>query len=160
MSSPEQPEGKPEVESVSIRPVAAKDSADVWRIRNTESVRQVSHQQDEIPWEKHQAWFQQYLENPDNHCSVIEVDGRIGGYCRIDGGLVSIAIDPAFHGRGLGKKLLEEAVRAAAALGQPVRAEVKKDNRASLKLFTSVGFKTSGENEEQVTFTYEPETET
>lgn len=154
MDVPEAMPEQAEQEKINVRIVAAKDSADIWRIRNTDSVRSVSHHPEPIAWEQHQAWFTDYLQNPDNHCFIVEQDGQLAGYCRIDDGLVSIAIDPAWHGRGLGKKLLLSAVKTSSPQISPIKAEVRFGNEASMKLFQSTGFTEVGRDEEKVIYEF------
>ncbi len=80
---------------------------------------------------------------------VWDEDGRLGGYaitlfsratatCR----LYSIAVDAAVRGRGVGKALLAAAEQEALQRGcVSMRSEVRKDNTASLALFTGAGYR-------------------
>jgi ribosomal protein S18 acetylase RimI-like enzyme len=71
---------------------------------------------------------------------VLTENDCVMGYCRVDAGLVSIAIDPSAHGKGYGKKLLNSAISEALRRWPIVTAEVLADNAASRRLFTTNGF--------------------
>jgi ribosomal protein S18 acetylase RimI-like enzyme len=136
-----------------VRPATAQDSRALWQIRNQEDVRRVSNNAELIPWEKHEVWFARYRKNPENHAFVLEEDGAVVGYCRIDAGLVSIALDASVRGRGYGTVLLTEAVRQYHAEG-PVRAFIRCGNETSLKLFKKAGFSPDREDAEGYHLTF------
>ncbi|BCO37487.1 ribosomal-protein-alanine N-acetyltransferase [Mycobacterium heckeshornense] len=50
----------------------------------------------------------------------------------------TIGVDPAYHGRGIGRRLLNELLRFAA--GGTVYLEVRTDNAAAIALYRSAGF--------------------
>ncbi len=59
--------------------------------------------------------------------------------------LISIGVDPACRGRGVGGSLLDEVTRKLmAAKVQSFFLEVREDNPAALRLYESKGFKQSG----------------
>jgi len=122
-----------------IRKVTEKDSKRIWEIRNHSICRRNFHDQKEIDFKHHNSWFKnQYFNNQDNHCYVLEKDCLIVGYCRFDlkgnGLLVSIAIDPNYHGRGLGSELLGKSSRMLKT-ERDILAEVQKTNMPSIKIF-------------------------
>ncbi|MFH1171415.1 MAG: N-acetyltransferase [bacterium] len=125
---------------VEIRALQPEDSADMWRIRNHEMVRCMSHDTSSIPRAVHDAWFARYIANPENRAFVLVCDSRVAGYCRIDHGLVSIAIDPEFQGRGFSRQLLTESILRVRDTTSRILAEVRRDNPISLGLFTAAGF--------------------
>lgn len=135
-----------------IRKAEKKDTRAVWAIRNNPLNRNNFNSLDEIPFDRHEKWFEKkYFGGQDNKCFVLEVDGRVIGYCRFDfdeGYLTSIAIDPEYAGKGFGGILLGEALRELKA-DKDVFAEIKLSNLSSLKLFEKNGFvvyKTDDEN--------------
>lgn len=59
--------------------------------------------------------------------------------------LYSIALDPAEHGRGLGRHLLGASERAAKARGAgSMRLEVRADNAAAIALYEKNGYRSFG----------------
>ena len=80
---------------------------------------------------------------------VAEEEGRIVGFIRlwhsphvdewfIDGMVVS----PAHRRRGIGRRLLQEALRLAVRMGaSPVIAQIRNDNIASVRLHEATGFR-------------------
>lgn len=136
---------------VAVREVSLEDSSDLWRIRNHPDVRRLSNRPDPIPRDQHDQWFEKYRAHPDNHAYVLVVGGVVAGYCRIDSGLVSIAIDPVFQGRGFSKMFLTTSILQARRYFPLMTAEVRLDNPVSLRLFQSVGFRVvSQDNEKHV----------
>lgn len=138
----------------SVRELRPKDSDGLWRIRNLDEVRLLSNNTAVIPKADHDAWFAKYIANPDNRCYVLEYGGDVAGYCRIDSGLVSIAIDPKYHGLGLGKKLLKGSVDLEIPTLKKITAEIRLNNDVSLKLFTKVGFKVVDQTPEKYILEY------
>lgn len=135
-----------------VRPATDRDSEALWRIRNQEDVRRLSNNPEPIPWEKHEAWFARYRAKAENHAYVLERDGQVVGYCRIDSGLVSIALDGSVRGKGLGRLLLSEAI--AQYEEGPIKAFVRCGNETSLKLFRKAGFTPDREDPEGYHLTY------
>ena len=81
-------------------------------------------------------------------CRVAEIDGRVAGYVAIlfrAGTLVariySIAVDPAYRGRGVAQGLIAAAEQAARSRGaRSLRLEVRASNKAALSLYERAGF--------------------
>ena len=55
--------------------------------------------------------------------------------------IYSIAVDPNFERQGIGKKLLEKALKRNNCL----RLEVRKDNEKAIRLYEKIGFEIIGE---------------
>lgn len=54
-------------------------------------------------------------------------------------------IDPAYRGRGIGRRVLEKVIAEARSLGiVSVFLEVSRDNKAAQKLYATAGFKLRG----------------
>ena len=54
----------------------------------------------------------------------------------------TIGVEPAYQGRGIGRRLLDDLL--AFADGSVVYLEVRTDNAAAIALYESVGFVTHG----------------
>ena len=127
-----------------VRKTGIEDAKRIWEIRNHPASRQESLNQKEISLNDHFDWFKnKYFENHNNACFVLEHQEMIVGYCRLDSDnnsyIVSIAIDPDYHGQGLGTILLSKSLRQLNT-DKIVLATVRKDNLASLRIFEKNGF--------------------
>ncbi len=130
-----------------IRQAKKEDSQKIWQIRNYPLNRKNSRNQEKIDFGNHDKWFtNKYFKNKNNYCFVLEEGGEVVGYCRFDLGnnnyVISIALDPDYHGKGFGSKLLKESLREIKRIKKDIviLAEVKKENVPSTKLFERCGF--------------------
>jgi UDP-2,4-diacetamido-2,4,6-trideoxy-beta-L-altropyranose hydrolase len=96
----------------------------------------------------HRQWFERRLNNADGcRIYIAESAGAVpAGQIRFerfeDGWEVHYALAPEFRGLGLGRQMLEQALATFAGdVGDAlIIGRVKGDNRASLKIFESLGF--------------------
>ena len=91
---------------------------------------------------------------------IVWLDGRPAGlfkHGRDAAGwrVVQIQIDPAFQGRGLGRRLLADLLDEADAQGIPVTLSVLKGNPAR-RLYEALGFTPVEETELEYEMRYEP----
>jgi len=137
-----------------IRRVRKEDSKRIWEIRNSPIVRQNSNNPQKISLANHNKWFEEkYFSGKNNHCFILEdKNKRLIGYGRFDFSendnafIISIAIEPGCHGKGLGSYLLAESIKKF-QIKRDVLAEVKKNNLPSLKLFQKNNFSICNEDE-------------
>jgi len=133
-------------ETITLRSATPEDSRRVWGIRADPATAAFSPRFD-TAFEASDAWFRRkYFSGADNHCFVLVTrDEHVIGYCRYDHDaeaghyVVSVAVDPAYCGRGLGSRLLSESW-AALAPDKKVLAAIRRDNAASLRLFEKNGY--------------------
>jgi UDP-2,4-diacetamido-2,4,6-trideoxy-beta-L-altropyranose hydrolase len=132
---------------VDLRRATLHDAELLHRWRNAPSVRAVSHTTDEIPWDTHIRWLESSLARGDRHVLVAERRGRPLGTLRFDvsgdRATVSIAVDPALHGSGLGPAILDAGdawLAANDARVQRCRAEIRDGNDASVRAFLAAGY--------------------
>jgi spore coat polysaccharide biosynthesis predicted glycosyltransferase SpsG/RimJ/RimL family protein N-acetyltransferase len=132
---------------VGLRRATLHDAELLHRWRNDPSVRAVSHTTDEIPWETHVRWLESSLGRGDRHVLVAERRGRPLGTLRFDvsgdRATVSIAVDPALHGSGLGSAILDAGdawLAANDARVRTCRAEIRDGNDASVRAFLAAGY--------------------
>jgi putative acetyltransferase len=92
-----------------------------------------------------QAFFDQEDENLRNiyvkfaETWVCEVDGRVVGFIALVGNEVGgLFLDPAYHGRGFGKAMVDWAVREK---GHRLSVDVFKENVIGRHFYDSYGFK-------------------
>ena len=102
-----------------------------------------------MPWETHEAWFSRALADPTRTLLIgidPETRNKVGlvRFDLLESGqrLVGVNVAPEHRGRGLGALLLARALeRQSGALV----AEVRPDNRASVRLFEKLGFRRQSE---------------
>lgn len=135
---------------LTLVPAAAADGKLIWRWRNEPEARRQSPNSKKIPLAGHLEWFARKLQAPD--CAILiakDAKGRPLGQVRLDlakGGAatVSIVVDKAARGRGVGTELLRRI--PAKVKGRRVRrlvAFVKPENLASVFAFLKAGFRFS-----------------
>ena len=97
------------------------------------------------PWSRRS--FEELLAK--SHVRGIAVDGDDGtlaGYTLValvagEGEILNLAVDPAVHRRGIGRRLLHAALDLLRAAGTTsVFLEVRQSNRAAIRLYTKAGF--------------------
>jgi N-acetylneuraminate synthase len=95
---------------------------------------------------EHCDWLRKRLADPQCRLWIAEYDSEPIGMVRFDGNnknaAVSVNIDPAWRGQGLGKRLLHLAIRKAEKqrFAKILLAYVHAENGASLKIFKDCGF--------------------
>ncbi|HTY31540.1 ribosomal protein S18-alanine N-acetyltransferase [Mycobacterium sp.] len=95
--------------------------------------------------------FNRELAAKHNHYVGARVAGTLVGYAGIsrlgrtppfEYEVHTIGVDPAYQGRGIGRRLLDELLAFAA--GGAVYLEVRTDNEAAIALYRSTGFEQIG----------------
>lgn len=86
------------------------------------------------------------------HLQVIELDDEIAGYLDVDRQsdhifVTNIALDPQFHGRGIGTAVLQDIIAEANQAGFSVQLDVIKANTRARALYERLGFVWIGGNE-------------
>jgi ribosomal protein S18 acetylase RimI-like enzyme len=84
--------------------------------------------------------------------SVILVNGAMAGLVAVeedDEGLRldEIQLAPAWRGRGIGREVIREVLRRAAAGGKPLRLQVLRGNARARALYLRLGFVVAGETD-------------
>ena len=101
------------------------------------------------PWPA--AAFNRELASKHNHYVAARVAGTLVGYAGIsrlgrtspfEYEVHTIGVDPAYQGRGIGRRLLDELLDFAD--GGVVYLEVRTDNEAAIALYRSTGFEQIG----------------
>jgi ribosomal protein S18 acetylase RimI-like enzyme len=81
-------------------------------------------------------------------------EGRVIGWCDVlpadrpalrHGGVLGMGLLPAYRGRGLGRRLMEETLQDARAAGlSRVELSVREDNARAIALYARLGFEVEG----------------
>lgn len=136
---------------LAIRAASEADAELAWSWRNDPGVRAVSKGTTPIPWNDHSRWFAARLADADTRLYVLEAADRAVALVRFDGvgeeALVSIMVDPAARGGGIGRNALGLAC-AKYQDEQPdhdLVAEIGAANAASAAIFRATGFEPTEE---------------
>ncbi len=134
--------------ALSVRPAQRGDGELMHRWRNSPETRLVSRDSSEISLADHLAWLDRSLNNPARLILIGEVGGLPVGVVRFDEldadrSEVSIYLDPALHGLGLGVALLLAGEqKLASRLDHSIQlvADTLPDNKGSQALFQRAGY--------------------
>ncbi|PPF57894.1 GNAT family N-acetyltransferase [Clavibacter michiganensis] len=138
-----------------IRPAEPRDIDDLLAIRNDAILRSTALWTDEpVERAEREAWFRETTEAGDP-ILVAEVEGEFAGYGtygpwrRMSGYRFSVEdsvyVRDAFHGRGIGRALVEAVVEHARAAGKhAVFADIEAGNTGSIRLHERLGFRQVG----------------
>jgi RimJ/RimL family protein N-acetyltransferase len=133
--------------SVSLRPVTMEDAACLLEWRNDPTTRAASHNTEQVPLEIHLAWLDRALQNPSRYLYMAEHDGTPVGTVRADLSAavweMSWTVAPEYRRRGFGKAM----VAAVATRHNPIRAEIKAGNAASIRIATASGMRAVAERD-------------
>jgi len=85
---------------------------------------------------------------------VLEVDGKVGGWCDIipchkevdkHVGIMGVGLLPEYRGKGIGGKLIKKTIKKAKEKGiKRIELGVHADNRNALGLYLKLGFEVEG----------------
>ena len=134
-------------ETLAVRAATQDDAKMMFDWRGHPATRAVSQESGGLVWDDHVAWLTGVLGDPARKLFVSEIGGRPVGVIRFDfsgdtRAEVSLYLDPALHGLGLGPHLL--LAGEAAADPAMVDATVLEGNHASQRLFERCGYQQTG----------------
>lgn len=133
-------------DTLALRPARPDDDERSFAWRNAEATRRHSRDARRIEPAGHRRWWRDALADPRRRLFVAHVGARDVGVLRLDfeetQAEVSIYLDPALTGLGLGPRLLRAGqrwTRDSTSLERLV-ATILPSNRASLRAFEDAGF--------------------
>jgi UDP-2,4-diacetamido-2,4,6-trideoxy-beta-L-altropyranose hydrolase len=133
--------------SVAVRRAVLDDCDAIHAWRNSEETRRYIFEAAPIPLETHRRWFCATLENPQRILLIGEIDSRPVGVIRYDiegcEALVSVYLVPGGQGQGIGTELIRcgsQWLREHCTNVTVIRAEIFRENVASLRAFEQAGF--------------------
>ncbi len=100
------------------------------------------------PWTR--EGLAEELRNPQAHFLVAERDGETAGYIGVqeicgEGYVTNVAVLPQYRRKGIGERLVREAVRGAKLRGCDfLSLEVRVGNEAAIRLYERLGFQRQG----------------
>ncbi|WP_087016969.1 GNAT family N-acetyltransferase [Thaumasiovibrio subtropicus] len=143
------------MDNIIIRHVKASDAEQLQQLyANTNTQAQTL----QLPYPSLDKWEKRASEIPDGMASLIaDCDGKVIGqlglmmssrFRRRHVAELGMGVDDAYQGRGVGSKLLGEAINLAENWMGATRIEltVYTDNQAAIALYKKFGFKIEGES--------------
>ena len=134
-----------------IRHLESSDNTDICEIYGYASVMEHTSQIQYLNTDKVSSLF----ESPESYTLVAEHDSKVVGHISVflsnkprakHCASLAIAVNPKFHGKGIGKTLMEAAIDQADNWLNLTRLEleVNEDNVAAISLYKRVGFDVEG----------------
>ncbi len=129
---------------VTLRLATWDDHEAVWQWNNAPDVRARSHDPRPIDYDGHCDWFVRRLADRLARVFIVEADDVAVGVIRTQrvtpggAGRISIALDQAARGRGLGRAAIQALCDVDPG---PLEAEILADNRTSRIAFEAAGFR-------------------
>ncbi|TXK85826.1 GNAT family N-acetyltransferase [Paenibacillus sp. N3.4] len=137
--------------NTTIRDAQLSDLAEIVRIYNsTIASRMVTADTEMVSTQSREGWFHEHsadfrplwvLENSSGICGWLSFQSFYGRPAYNGTAEVSIYMDAAFRGQGIGRYLLQQAIEACPQIGvKTLLGFIFGHNEPSLKLFRSFGF--------------------
>ena len=127
-------------ETISLRPATIQDADLLLKWRNDPETRKASHNTTVVQRDEHISWLSRTLSNPNRKLYVAEENGDAVGTVRADlsEGVweLSWTVSSSARGRGVAKRMV---VDLANQISEPIRAEVKAGNMASIRIAEHAG---------------------
>ncbi len=135
---------------ITLRTFNNSDTKDLFEWRNHPIVRVNFFNHCPLIWEEHKRWFQAKIQDPKSFTYIAYKGKDKIATIRFDEKdesiKVSVMVNPAFMGQGLGTEVIklgtEEWIKGK-QLDKPIIAEIKGDNIPSRRVFERAGFKES-----------------
>jgi RimJ/RimL family protein N-acetyltransferase len=130
---------------LNLRPVTAADARILHAWRNDLDTRLASRKSEPVEWAEHENWLAAALKSSNRMLRIAEIEGHPVGVVRADRSgefwELSWNVAPGIRGQGIGCSMLALFV---AAIDGPLRAAIRRDNVASIKIATSIGMIRTG----------------
>jgi L-amino acid N-acyltransferase YncA len=137
-----------------IRDAKNCDSLDVFEWRNDQLSCHMFVNNREVTIEEHEIWYQSSLKNPLRKLYIAIDSNEKIGICRFDYdeldncSEVSINLNPKMRNKNLSYKFLVSSIKTYSQVNTcRLKAKIKKENKASLKIFKKSGFVCSAEDD-------------
>ncbi|MGN6324977.1 GNAT family N-acetyltransferase [Pseudolysinimonas sp.] len=116
--------------------------------RNDSRSRAWFHSSAIIDWASHRSWYDAYLERPDDHVFVVEIEGApaaqvsLYGIANGSGEFGRLVVDPERRGEGIGGLASRLCLRVADDVLrlEYTHLEVIRTNLAAIRIYRSLGF--------------------
>lgn len=134
--------------TINLRPANCSDADLLFSWVNESTIREMAFDSSTILYEEHINWFKQKLSSVDSAIYIAELKNMMAiGQVRFDifdndNAVIDLHLTKKYRGKGLGEKMLKEAVRQFIAdkKVKSIHAYVKPGNLASYHTFLRAGF--------------------
>ena len=130
-----------------IRDAELNDSDDIFEWRNDPLSCAMSISEEIITHTVHEIWYRNSLKNPQKKLYIGISSGEKIGICRFDFdeldniSEVSINLNPKMRGKNLSQQFLASSILKYRLYNcVELKAKIRKENKASLKIFVKCGF--------------------
>lgn len=134
--------GQSATQGITLRPASVRDVESLYRWRTDAATRAASHNTSPIPFEEHVSWLVRLFADPTRRIYIAEHEGTPVGTVRADlrDGICELSwtVAPEFRGRGFGTKMV---TLLATSISEPIEAEVKAGNIASIRIAAAAGMR-------------------
>ena len=144
------------IDKIKITRATSDDMFDLFELANDPEVRKNSFNQEKIDIETHEKWFNNRVDNDDFLLLVARNGVNFIGSIRFEKDIdnkfiISIQIHKNFRGKGLGKKLLQNAIKKLYDHKENpiIIAKIKSNNLSSIKIFSDSNFKIIENNQKE-----------
>lgn len=134
-------------EKLLLNGAVSSDSRTLWEWRNHPKIRGNFFNTAEVPWEEHEEWFSRRLADSRSRIYMCECNGKKIGVIRFEDSKdeisVSVNLNPAFLGKGIGPHLIKtgtEKFFEETRSRKKAVARIREDNIASQKAFKKAGY--------------------
>ncbi len=136
---------------INFRKASENDMGIYFQWVNDRSVRENSFQTRKIIYEDHERWFLEKIKDENTQLYFFEMQSIPMGQVRIEfdnkDGLIDCSVDKKYRGLGLGKLMIEKLIGFLRETrgGCTLKANVKKENEASIRVFKGLNFQVKKE---------------
>ena len=137
--------------NIKLRPATMSDAEFLFKLRNDPETRKASRDSEKIIWKDHLEWLHKSLINPNRQIWIAWDEGITMsfpvGTCRSDYEKkdncyeISWAVAYGARNQGVGKDMVKILAWRLQLENKNLRAEIKLDNTASIKIAEFVGMK-------------------
>lgn len=129
--------------TLSLRAATLSDAEILLAWRNDPETRAASHNSDKVSLSNHLAWLESSLKKPEQRrLWLAEKEDKLVGTCRADreGDTweLSWTVAPEARGQGVAYDMVSRLVKH---FDEPLTAQIKTGNMASMKVAEKLGFK-------------------
>lgn len=142
-------------DKIELVPASINDAKLLYDWANDATVRINAFNIEPIKWEEHINWFQSKLKSVHSKIFILYLDKDPAGQIRFDYiedcWEIDYSIDKSHRGKGLGKIIIEYAILKFNH-SDLLKAKVKEDNIASIRVFQQLGFEQISHMSSTITF--------